>query len=270
LSTYTTDDKTYVWAIPKEGEVRFAIASMGSTELTSRVVKLRLALELPGTMVSAIPAYDIEAAYALYDALLKPVEDAWRDATTILAVPFGALAQLPLGLLPVTASEWSGGSDVRYRNVPWLIRRHALAVFPSAASLVSVRQSGAASSPSRPFVGFGDPVFQGRADEGYVRTDDAARGAEPGFRDAPQLRKVSSARLETLPHCPRPQKRFEASPKRWVPTFRVMCIFGRTRARPHCRSLTIPEISRGIALSHSQPTGSYLMISTGLQSLHLL
>jgi CHAT domain-containing protein len=45
--------------------------------------------------------------------------------------------------------------------VAWLIRRHAITVLPSVASLKALRQFARASKATRPFIGFGNPLLLG-------------------------------------------------------------------------------------------------------------
>jgi CHAT domain-containing protein len=46
-----------------------------------------------------------------------------------------------------------------YRNAQWLIKRQAVSVLPSVASLQALRVFAHAGEGARPMVGFGDPVF---------------------------------------------------------------------------------------------------------------
>lgn len=46
-----------------------------------------------------------------------------------------------------------------YRDAAWLIKRRAVSVLPSVASLKALRVSGRRNQADKPMVGFGDPVF---------------------------------------------------------------------------------------------------------------
>src|SRR5262249_26023152 len=102
LATYVATDKTYIWAVPKDGPVAFATAPLSRSEIDRTVKDLRKALECGARRLMDYPVFDIALAHGLYGALLEPVQLGWRGAKNLLVVPDGALAQLPFGLL-VTA-----------------------------------------------------------------------------------------------------------------------------------------------------------------------
>ena len=162
ISIYSTDNKTYVWAIPPHGEVIFSVVGAGKKKLCQIIAKLRNALDPKLTMLGDIPEFDLAQAYKLYSKLLKPVEKGWEDATDLLIVAHGPLGQLAFSVLPtapVSLSKEQGPLFSNYRKVPWLIRKVSITRLPSAASLVNLRTLPKADPSRRAFVGFGDPVF---------------------------------------------------------------------------------------------------------------
>src|SRR5206468_12001240 len=74
LSFYFGRAGSFVWAVPKDGQVAFAAINATSGDVESTVRKLREALEPNAAMISDIPAFDVALAYELYSLLLKPVE----------------------------------------------------------------------------------------------------------------------------------------------------------------------------------------------------
>jgi CHAT domain-containing protein len=162
ISIYVGDDKTYVWAIPKLGAPAFAVVPQGEREVTRIVAEVRKAFDVGDASIAQFPKYDVGAAYKLYSALLAPVESGWKDATSLLIVPHGALGQLPFSLLvtaPVEAPVSSVMPFEGYQQVPWLIRKAAITQLPSVNALVTLRATPQPSSERRAFVGFGDPYF---------------------------------------------------------------------------------------------------------------
>src|SRR5207248_510948 len=99
LTMYVTDDRAYVWAIPREGAVSFAIVPISRTELTRKVDALRRTIETTGSTLGDVPTFDVALAHELYRMLLEPVGPGWRNAEHLLVVPHGPLAQLPFGVL---------------------------------------------------------------------------------------------------------------------------------------------------------------------------
>jgi CHAT domain-containing protein len=162
VTTLVHRDRTFVWAVPKQGPPAFAVVSMTADALENTVAALRRALDPAVTSLGEIPAFDVAAAHGLYAALLEPVRSGWHHARSLLIVADAALSELPLAVLPtspVTPRRESGVTFAGYRDVPWLIRTHAITVLPSVAALATLRALPAASPHRRAFVGFGDPRF---------------------------------------------------------------------------------------------------------------
>ncbi len=97
-----------------------------------------------------------------------------NDKRSLLVVPQGALTALPFHLL-VTEKPQAAIPDTfdGYREAAWLIKRHAVSVLPSVASLKALRGFVQRDQAIRPMTGFGDPIFnpaEGDADKRAART----------------------------------------------------------------------------------------------------
>ncbi len=221
LSFYFGQDKSFVWAVPKDGAVAFAAVPATALELEPMVRRLRQALEPQVELVSEIPPFDLTLAYQLYALLLKPVEAAWQPAKSLIVVTNGALGELPFSLLPTAPSQVDPQAQplfAGYRNVPWLARSHAVTVVPSASALVTLRRLPPGAPNRDTLIGFGDPYFnaqeaaEGEAeqaasaqvasaavgDSGAVTT----RGIPLKLRAAPHTEDVDKAELTHLPRLP--------------------------------------------------------------------
>ena len=106
--------------------------------------------------------FDLGLANELYVTLLNPVEALVKNKGHLLVVPTGSLTSLPFHLL-VTEKPARPVPQLRdivaYRDAAWLIKRHAVSVLPSVASLKALRTFGRKGQSGKPLVGFGDPVF---------------------------------------------------------------------------------------------------------------
>jgi len=223
LSFYFGQDASFVWAVPKDGAVAFAVVPATAVELEAKVRRLRQALEPQIAMVSDIPPFDLALAYDLYGLLLKPVETAWKPEKSLIVVTNGALGELPLGLLPTTPVQIDAQAKplfAGYRNVPWLARSHAVTVIPSASALTTLRRLPPGSPKRDKLIGFGDPYFNAQqaaeaeapepaettqvaaaaADESG--TDVVTRGLPLRRRASPHTEDVDTAQLEMLPRLP--------------------------------------------------------------------
>jgi hypothetical protein len=162
VSIYPSERRTYVWAIPYKGEVKFSPVLLGEKEISRMLSDLRKALDPEPRTFGDIPEFDLDLAYDLYRKLLKPVEDAWKGVTDLVVIAHGPLGQLPFSLLPTTPvklgkerAELFGN----YRQVPWLIRNVSITRLPSASSLVTLRKLPEGNPFRKTFAGFGDPFL---------------------------------------------------------------------------------------------------------------
>jgi len=163
ISFHVTNDKTYIWAIPYNGEVQFVVSAIGNIELNHIVFELRKSLDCNPTSIGDIPKFNIDLSYELYRKLLKPVEVGWQDAPDLLIVPSGAIGQLPLSVLLTKSVQSDSDRDIlfdKYKKYPWLIKKASLTIIPSVSSLVILRNTIKKDDIERKaFIGFGDPIF---------------------------------------------------------------------------------------------------------------
>ena len=207
LSFYFGRQTSFVWAVPKDGEVVLAALSGKPSEIEDKIKKLREALEPQASSIAEIPPFDLTLAHELYTTLLKPVEGGWRSAKDLIVVTNGALGLLPLGLLPAEpTAALSDGSLIfsGYRKVAWLARTHAITMVPSASALRTLRHLPPASPQREMMVGFGDPYFSAeqaaKADAAptFQTMASSTRGIPLQRRNSPQTKGVDSARTR---HC---------------------------------------------------------------------
>ncbi len=205
LSYYFGQNASFVWAVPKDGDVALAGVPVTALDLEAKVRRLRQALEPQVTMVSEIPAFDLELGYELYTLLLKAVEPAWRPAKSLIVVTNGALGELPLSLLPTAPAQIDAAARPLfsgYRNVAWLARTHAVTVVPSASAIVTLRRLPRGSPGRDKLIGFGDPYFnpeeaaEAESEQAApVQVASAAIGA-----DAENVTRGIPLRLRASPH----------------------------------------------------------------------
>jgi CHAT domain-containing protein len=215
--TYVAKDKTYVWAVPEAGQMAFAVAPLGRKSLAAAIGNLRRSLDPQAISLGDIPSFDIGLSHRLYRELLAPVRSGWQQAQSLLVVAHGPLGQVPLSVLttePARPAEETEPLFSQYRDIPWLVRSHAVTVLPSVSSLATLRNLSPAAPTRRAFAGFGDPWFsQAQAAEARAEkpTQPAAltsrgalevRGLPVSRRSAPALDDVSSADLAMLPRLP--------------------------------------------------------------------
>ncbi|HEY0912662.1 MAG TPA: CHAT domain-containing tetratricopeptide repeat protein, partial [Bradyrhizobium sp.] len=158
------DKQTTVFAITRDRSLWRPVA-LGGNELSDKVAEFRHGLdigELSRTTATGKPVlFDLTLANQLYVSLLGPAEALIRDKQHVLVVPTGSLTALPFHLLvtekPTKQAETP--EDPVYRDAPWLMKRQAVSVLPSVASLRALRGFERKEAAAKPMVGFGDPVF---------------------------------------------------------------------------------------------------------------
>ena len=168
LSVYVTPGGSYVWATGKDGALHFHFSPRTADWVGGMVKRLRASVELGGVGPEQM-RFDLEAASALYQELLAPVQAAWGKADTLLVVANESLGQIPFSLLP-TANVAPGAAPARpplaqFRQTPWLARKVAIAYAPSISALVTLRSLPAIMGQRDPFIGFGDPDFGASAEK---------------------------------------------------------------------------------------------------------
>lgn len=220
--------ETFIWVVTRT-ESRWVRSDLGTEALESHVAALRCGLDLGAwqgdgkercreligrdrSSSQPILPFDTAKAYALYRGLFAEVEDLLGDRQ-LFVVPSGALQKLPLHVL-VTEPPRDGAAPA------WLMRRHAITVLPSVASLKALRER--APQPTahhRSYIAFANPLLDGRSADDKTRAalaeamrDCAAvaqLGVIAGLRqayaeldDQPTLGGANTANLRLLPPVP--------------------------------------------------------------------
>jgi CHAT domain-containing protein/Tfp pilus assembly protein PilF len=142
------DKKSYAWIVTKN-RAEWKQLSVNAEDVSKAVAILRVALdpEFP-------KPFDLAAAYQLYQQVLGPIKEFISEKTRLSFVLNGALTGLPPQVLITSNPE---GKDLS--SVDWLVRKYALTVLPSVASLKILRTDKDVVVTAKPMIGFGDPVF---------------------------------------------------------------------------------------------------------------
>ncbi len=146
--TIDLDQKSYVWVITKD-RAEWKELSVSAEDVSKSVGILRTALN-----PDAPKPFDRKLAYQLYQQLLGPIEEIISQKVRLSFVLDGALTSLPPQVLITTDPD---GKDLN--SVDWLIRKYAVTVLPSIASLKILRGEKSTVAAIKPMIGFGDPVF---------------------------------------------------------------------------------------------------------------
>jgi CHAT domain-containing protein len=203
-----TVKESYVIAITRES-FDWKPIPRGAETMSGEVADFRRGLDIANASDASGKSglFDLARANQLYKTLLGPVEALVKDKRSLLIVPSASLTALPFQLL-VTAEPAAAIPEKLdgYREAAWLIKRHAVSVLPSVASLKSLRAFARRDHGIKPMTGFGDPLFDPSQSSGDKRaaTKSAARGAVSGaYTDFWRGAGVDRIRLaQALPQLP--------------------------------------------------------------------
>jgi CHAT domain-containing protein len=155
------DKESYVFAITREG-FDWKPLPLGAEALTRKVAAFRRGLDVAHASDASGKSglFDLSLANELYVTLLGPVEALVKDKRGLLVVPSGALTALPFHLLVTEKPAAAIPEKIEgYRDAAWLLKRQAVSVLPSVASLRSLRAFARKDHGIKPMTGFGDPLF---------------------------------------------------------------------------------------------------------------
>ena len=208
VTIYTTDARTYVWALRAGVAPAFVVASLGRAQLGERVERLRRPMSSSAQTLDDVAPFDLGLAHELYGLLLRPLERVWKPASHVVVALHGPMSLIPVGIL-TTAPFSPTKTAVRfaeYRAAPWLARSHAISVVPSAQTLIALGTLAAGGRTRLPFIGFGDPFFTERharsADTPRVDVAMATRDLQIAMRAASTPSTATAAGLDMLSRLP--------------------------------------------------------------------
>jgi len=166
LAYFVQKDRTLIWAIDKN-KATLHVSKLAEKDIHARVQKIRAGLDVPVASVGDIPPYNLKLAHELYGELIAPVGKQLEGIKNLIVVPHKALLSMPFGAL-LTAKAAVQKNDLpfsEYKNVPWLAKKYAINIMPSATALVTMRTYAKKEKAEEPFVGFGDPLFSDDAED---------------------------------------------------------------------------------------------------------
>jgi len=198
------DKESYAIALTRDG-FDWKRIPLGADAVSQKVFAFRRGLDVSqaGDASGKSQLFDLARANELYVALFGQVEAIVKDKRSLLIAPSGALTALPFHLLVTEKPAAAIPEKIEgYREAAWLLKRHAVSVLPSVASLKALRGFARRDPAVKPMTGFGDPLFNPNDSGGEKRT--ASRSltsvAYTDFwRGAGVDRKMLTAALSQLP-----------------------------------------------------------------------
>jgi len=141
---------------------------------------------LRGTLTVANAAFDGATAHRLYVELFGGIADCFRNASHVIQV-----LDADLLLLPTVALLTKPDNGAAPAAAAWFVRKYAVSLLPSAASLVLLRSGRPESAAHQAFLGFGDPALSGADRPGRV-LDLSGLYATRGGANLAELRQLGN------------------------------------------------------------------------------
>lgn len=183
---------SYVFLTRKNVSMVYKL-NLGKNELSEKIYTIRSGLDLSNTVnIQTLPKYDLNLAYSLHQEILGPAKDFLKGVDHFLIVPSGPLGSLPLSIL-LTEPLTKTGTDIQnYKSAAWFSKSYSVTTLPSISSLRVPQYSNISKKKQTPFMGFGDPILNGK------------RGAIRGLKiiDLYTKERVDIEKLRALPELP--------------------------------------------------------------------
>jgi CHAT domain-containing protein len=216
LSFLALEEKLLVWVVRAGHEPVYRDFAVRRPDLVTLITRVRASLDQEGNadrLVGRLRPFDVTGANELFQKLIAPLHSELAGVHQLIVVPDDVLVPLPFAAL-VTSSEtgefrklaelYAAGAPLTakqlksYSSLAWLINDYAVTVLPSATSLRALRGLPHSNSAgAEKFVGFGDPVLNGR---GVSRGGPMPGGHDAGsiLDDIRRLNRLPGTRRELL------------------------------------------------------------------------
>ncbi len=179
---------------------------LGSDAISQKVSAFRSGLDISQAADASGKSklFDLARANDLYVALFGQVEATVKDKHSLLIAPSGALTALPFHLLVTEKPAAAIPEKLEgYRDAAWLLKRQAISVLPSVASLKALRGFARREQAVKPMTGFGDPLFNPAESAGGEKRTASRSLTSMAYSDfwrgAGVDRKLLAAALPQLP-----------------------------------------------------------------------
>lgn len=156
ISILPGETASFVWVITRDRPTQFFTSRLSQNILRDQVGRIRTTLDVGNRPAGLIPEFDQATARLLYDELLAPASKTLAGRSHLIVNAAGPLGQLPFTTLLAGPNNPQGPD--------WLVRHYAVTHIASMGAFASLRQTGHRAVASKPFIGFGDPVFTSLAE----------------------------------------------------------------------------------------------------------
>lgn len=151
------DSSSSLWVITASAHQLFRLPARKA--LQEKIETIRFAMLDPK---QSIPEFFTQAAFSLYETLIKPAEQFLSKRSKIIIIPDGILNYLPFEVLLTENRKIDERKS--YSDMPFLVKRYPISYAQSASVLKTlISQSSGPKKPepeSRKLLAFGDPLYE--------------------------------------------------------------------------------------------------------------
>ena len=141
-------ESSYAWVVTRTSADWLDLKT-SVNEIEQLVKKLRSSLARNDNA-----PFDSETSYKLYQSTFGVIRETIAPKKRLSVITSGALTSIPLQLL---VTQDPGGKKLN--DIDWLVRSHAITIWPSVASIKTLRGKSTTSSATKTMIAFADPVF---------------------------------------------------------------------------------------------------------------
>jgi CHAT domain-containing protein/tetratricopeptide (TPR) repeat protein len=205
--------ETFLWVVTK-ADIRWVRIAAGAEALSDHIVALRCGLDrglwegkgkqrclnLLAIDPEKAPVgndelpFNLTRAHQLYQAVFGHVEDLIKDKHLLIR----ELTQLPFHALVTKPPDPATTGAEAFRRAAWLAKNSGITILPSVSSLKALREYARTSHASKAFVGFGNPMLEGRDASDRQRVELARARQECAQVQLPRLAQLAG-RGTTMP-----------------------------------------------------------------------
>jgi CHAT domain-containing protein len=261
ISIVPTSTQVVVLAVSAQS-ASFAVAGTSPAQLDELVKRLRATLDIGEMRAGSAPRFDADAAFRIQDALLAPVAQVWKGKSQLSVAAGGSPGQIPFAVL-LTAAPASGTKidDAWLRKAPWLVSQASISHVPSASSWAALRDTArmakGGATASKPFYGFGDPLFSTAqaSNSGVTRTAGTTRKVVITRSGGADADLVSSAQYDRLPPLPETRDEIVAIAKALGADPQRDTVFGKEASRKNVMATDLSKHKVIVFATHGLVAG---------------
>jgi CHAT domain-containing protein len=259
ISTYSGPDKTYIWIINKDKPIHFYTSDIGYDALEHHVSRLYAAFSPSENSLNGITAYNVNLAYRLFEKLFKPSVGLWNKSHTLYIAGHGALGRMPVSALPTRKVKRLKKSTLlfeEYKNVPFLVKTHAVSNIPSVSAFKTLRSINSKRTNRQPLVAFADPFFNEKyANQSVKSAQQLATRGGIKLRSSPATLEMNSAELDALPGLPETASEVKEIARMLNISESAHIFTGQTATEEKVKSLKLNEFETIIFATHGLVPG---------------